>query len=132
MDDEVMTVAGVVVNGRVEFTEPHSFPEGALVLVELDEEGEFYRRKRKEFREARVSGEIAADKSFASFIGLPGADETHEEFLQSLRDSIAGIRAGERTYTLEEVFAHLKGERELEAELDELPAQSIAIPADHL
>ncbi len=58
-----MTLSGVVVNGRVEFTEVSDLPDGTEVIVDAV-------RPRE------------AD------------EETREEFLQSLRESIANADAG--------------------------------------
>lgn len=55
--------------------------------VDLDED-------RAGYEQARASGEIGADVTFEKWSARPADTETHEEFLQSLRESIADADAG--------------------------------------
>ena len=89
-----MTVEGVVVNGRVIASVPGSWPEGSRVSVALLEEDD-------------LDAELDA-------IPVPPETETQEEFLESLRQSIADIKLG-KNYgrPVDEVFAEIARELKL-------------------
>jgi len=86
-----MTVEGVVMSGQVIASVPGSWPEGSRVSVALVDEDDI------------LDAELASCPP-------PPETETHEEFLESLRQEIADIKAGIRGIPLEQL------ERELAAE----------------
>lgn len=88
-----MTVEGVVMNGRVIASAPESWPDGSRVSVEL-------------------LGEDELDRELAA-MPIPPDTETHEEFLESLRQAHADVKAGKRGIPLEEVFAQISKELNL-------------------
>jgi len=96
-----MVIEGVVVNGRVEAELPTSWPEGAFVTVALAEPDEL-----DELDEMPPIPET----------------ETEEEFLESLRQSIADVKAGVRGMSVAEAFA------EVDAELRRLAASGKCKP----
>ena len=77
-----MSISGVVVNGRVEFTEASNLPDGTEVVVDA-----LQPRERDE--------------------------ETREEFLQGLRESISNANAGIGLMNAREFME--QWEREIEA-----------------
>lgn len=83
--ENAMTVEGVVMNGRVIATAPESWPDGSRVSVALLQDDD-------------LDAELAA-------MPPPPETETQEEFLESLRQSIADIKAGKsRGRPVDEVF----------------------------
>lgn len=91
-----MGVEGVIVNGRVEVQLPAGWGDGTRVRVLLAEEED--------------------DLGLDGFVPPPET-ETEEEFLESLRQQSAAIKAGERGMSVEEAFARVDAElRRLAAE----------------
>lgn len=85
-----MTREGTVVNGAVVFDGPPPFPEGTRVRVEAAADAELW-------------DELAR-------IPPPPETETREEFLQSLRQSYADMKAGVKGTPAAEFFAELRRE----------------------
>jgi len=86
-----MTREGTVVNGVIVLDGPPPFPEGTRVRVETADDAELW-------------DELAAGPA------PPPTTETREEFLESLRQSIADMRAGVKGIPVAEFFAELKRE----------------------
>lgn len=85
-----MTREGTVVNGTIVFDGPLPFPEGTRVRVEAAADAELW-------------DELAA-------VPPPPETETREEFLESLRQSYAEVKAGVKGKPLAEFAAELKRE----------------------
>jgi hypothetical protein len=88
-----MTVEGVVTNGRVEIEAPKEWPDGTRVEVTVVENG-------------------IEDID----IGPKPLTETYEEYLDSLREAVAEIKAGVKGMSLDEVRAAI------DAEIDKVAA----------
>ena len=88
-----MVVEGVVTNGRVEVKLPHSWGEGSRVAVSLLDVDEW-------------------DEALDA-MPMPPDTETHEEFLESIRQSVADIMAGVRGIPLDQAFAQIAAELNL-------------------
>lgn len=80
-----MPILGTIVNGHVRLDHPTDLPEGSRVTV--------------------LPGENEDD-----FGPPPESTETHAEFMESLRESIAETAAGVRGHTVDEAFAILEAE----------------------
>ncbi|QDU19259.1 hypothetical protein [Urbifossiella limnaea] len=85
-----MTCEGTVVNGTIVFDNPPPFPEGTRVRVESADDADLW-------------DELAR-------VPAPPETETREEFLASLRQSVADVRAGAKGKPLAEFAAELKRE----------------------
>jgi hypothetical protein len=77
-----MPILGTIVNGEVKYDRPIDFPEGARVSLVLQEDEDF------------------------SPLDLP--QETHEEYLESLREGIDRTNQGVRGKSVSEVFDKLE------------------------
>ncbi len=84
-----MTREGTVVNGVIVLDGPPPFPEGTRVRVEAADDAELW--------------DELAD------VPPPPATETREEFLESLRQSVADVKAG-RGIPAAEAFARIRAE----------------------
>jgi hypothetical protein len=80
-----MTVEGTVVGGHVRLDRPASLPEGTRVRL------------------------VTEDDDWA-VPPPPEPDETREEFLASIRESVAAAKVGDYGMTVEEAFAKLRAE----------------------
>ena len=85
-----MTWEGTLVNGTIVFDTPPPFPEGTRVRVEPAADAELW-------------DELAR-------VPPPPETETREEFLESLRQSVADMRAGVKGTPVAECFAELRRE----------------------
>ena len=83
-----MVLEGVIVNGRVDLKVPAEWPNGSRVTIEL----------------------AADDLDYSEGYDPPPEEESHEEFLESLRQAVADIKAGIRGIPLEEAFAQIAAE----------------------
>lgn len=81
---------GTMRNGVIVPDEPDTFPEGRRITLDLAEDEE--------------------DGAWPADCPHPPDTETHEEFLQSLREDIAAVQAGARGKPLEVFAAELKRE----------------------
>jgi len=90
-----MSFPGTVVNGSIVLDGAPRLPEGSRVDVSfLDEDDE-------------LDAELAA-------MPIPPETETHEEFLESLRQSLADVKAGRNLgRPVDEVFADIARELNL-------------------
>ena len=82
-----MTLEGTIVNGHVRLDTPCDLPEGTRVRLLTDEEHD--------------------DDAAWDAMPPPPVTETREEFLQSLRESIAESEAGDRGRPAREVMKEL-------------------------
>ena len=83
-----MTLEGTVVDGKIVLDGGSALPEGARVRVE-------------------PTGNYAEDWEM---VPPPPTTETREEFLASLRESIAAMEAGEKGKSVAEVFDEIDRE----------------------
>ncbi|MFO0796034.1 MAG: hypothetical protein U0804_01080 [Gemmataceae bacterium] len=93
-----MTWEGTLVNGTVVFDTPPPLPEGTRVRVESADDAELW-------------DELAR-------VPPPSETETREEFLASLRQSVADMRAGVKGTPVAEAFARIRAELGLPAEAE--------------
>ena len=84
-----MVRLGTMRNGVIVPDEPDSFPEGTRITLELSQ---------------------VDDGAWPADCPPPPATETREEFIASLREDLAAIRAGERGLPVAEAFARIRAD----------------------
>lgn len=103
-----MAIDGIV-KERVEFDESEALQQGAGASADDEEDDDWDRLLRESYERARGRGEIGLEVTLQQWGTPPGSDETHEEFLQSLRDAHAECLAG-KGKPAEEFFTQLDAE----------------------